>query len=46
MTEIEDVIQEVNVDVWKKSAEKAKNERAQRNGKAFAEVYDQNKINA
>jgi hypothetical protein len=43
--EIEAVIQHVNGDVWKKSAEKAKNEKAQRRGEAYAKVYDQSKIN-
>lgn len=45
LQEIINVITNVDGDVWKRSAERAKNERAQRAGKAYAEVYDQNAIN-
>jgi hypothetical protein len=45
LKEIENVILQVNGDVWKKSAENVKKLRAQRSGKDFAEVYDQNNIN-
>lgn len=45
LKEILDVISNVNGNVWKRSAEKAKNERAQRSGKPYAKVYDQKKIN-
>jgi hypothetical protein len=44
--EIAHVIQNVDGHVWKKSAEKNKNAKASKNGKPYAEVYDQNKINA
>jgi len=46
LQEIIDVITNVNGDVWKRSAEKAKNERAQRVGQPYAQVYNQNAINA
>ena len=45
LQEILDVISCVNGDVWKRSAEKAKNERAQRAGMSYAQVYDQKNIN-
>ena len=45
LQEIYDVISNVDGDVWKHSSEKAKNARAQRSGKPYAEVYDQKNIN-
>jgi hypothetical protein len=45
LQEILDVISNVNGNVWKRSAERAKNERAQRSGQPYAEVYDQKNIN-
>ena len=46
LQEIIDVITGVNGEVWKKSAEKTKNERAQRVGQPYAKVYNQSAINA
>jgi hypothetical protein len=43
--QILDVIGRVDGDVMKKSAEKAKNDRARRNGELHALVYDQKQIN-
>jgi len=45
MQEIIDVITKINGNVWKKSSEKNKNERALRNGKPFTKVYDQKDLN-
>jgi len=45
LQEILDVISSVDGSVWKRSAERAKNERAQRAGQPHAEVYDQKNIN-
>ena len=45
LQEIIDVITSIDGDVWKKSSEKTKNERAIRNGQPFAQVYDQKNIN-
>ena len=46
LQEILDVISSVDGDVWKRSAEKAKNERAKRDGKPYALVHNQSAINA
>jgi len=45
LQEILNVISSVDGNVLKRSAERAKNERAQRSGKPYAEVYDQKNIN-
>jgi len=45
LQEIIDVIERVNGNVWKKSAEDTKNKRAQRDGQPYAKVYDQKVIN-
>ena len=45
LQEIIDVITNINGDVWKKSSEAAKNKRAVKSGKPFAEVYNQKNLN-
>ena len=45
LQEILDVIALVDGNIWKRSSERSKNQRAGRQGKAFAEVYSQKEIN-